>query len=428
MQIQRQDSSRTHCLLTIKAKSNELDQIKHKVLKELGASLKVAGFRTGKAPLHLVEKNLDQNNYQSRFLDEALNLLYTQAVSQESIKVIGNPNISLTKFVPFTTLEFQADVDILGKIKLSDYKSIKKTKVVAKVNNTDINEVLVSLSDKNATRQSVDRPSKLGDEVVIDFSGVDFKKQAIKGADGKDYPLILGSDNFIPGFEKNLVGLKKEAKKEFNLTFPKDYGVKALAGEKVTFKVEVKQVNLLDKPKLDDKFAEKVGQFKNLDDLKADIKKQLLLEKQKQENAKFESELINQIVTKSELDLPKSLVDEQIERLKTEVRQSLIYRGQTWQEMLDSLKLKEDEYVKTQLLPEAKTRVKTGLILAEISNVEKIQVTTEELDAQMQLLKDQYQDQQMQAELNKPEARQEIASRLITQKTIAKLVSLVTKK
>ncbi len=428
MQVQRQDSSKTHCLLTIKADDSELDQIKHKVLKELGADLKVAGFRAGKAPIHLIEKNLDQNTLQSRFLDEAINLLYAQAVSKESIKVIGSPNISLSKFVPFTTLEFQADVDILGKIKLSDYKSIKKTKVVAKVNNTDINEVLVSLSDKYATRESVDRPSKLGDEVVIDFSGVDSKKQAIKGADGKDYPLILGSDNFIPGFEKNLVGLKKEAKKEFKLTFPKDYGVKALAGEKVTFKVEVKQVNLLVKPKLDDKFAEKVGQFKTLDDLKADIKKQLLLEKQKQENTKFESELINQIVTKSELDLPKSLVDEQVERLKTEVRQSLTYRGQTWQEMLDTLKLTEDEYVKTQLLPEAKTRVKTGLILAEISNIEKVQVTAEELDTQMRLLKDQYQDQQMQEELNKPEARQEIASRLITQKTIAKLVSVVTKK
>ena len=185
---------------------------------------------------------------------------------------------------------------------------------------------------------------------------------------------------------------------------------------------------MLVKPKLDDKFAEKVGQFKTLDDLKADIKKQLLLEKQKQENTKFESELINQIVTKSELDLPKSLVDEQVERLKTEVRQSLTYRGQTWQEMLDTLKLTEDEYVKTQLLPEAKTRVKTGLILAEISNIEKVQVTAEELDTQMRLLKDQYQDQQMQEELNKPEARQEIASRLITQKTIAKLVSVVTKK
>ena len=428
MQVQRQDSSKTHCLLTIKADDSELDQIKHKVLKELGADLKVAGFRAGKAPIHLIEKNLDQNTLQSRFLDEAINLLYAQAVSKESIKVIGSPNISLSKFVPFTTLEFQADVDILGKIKLSDYKSIKKTKVVAKVNNTDINEVLVSLSDKYATRESVDRPSKLGNEVVIDFSGVDSKKQAIKGADGKDYPLILGSDNFIPGFEKNLVGLKKEAKKEFKLTFPKDYGVKALAGEKVTFKVEVKQVNLLVKPKLDDKFAEKVGQFKTLDDLKADIKKQLLLEKQKQENTKFESELINQIVTKSELDLPKSLVDEQVERLKTEVRQSLTYRGQTWQEMLDTLKLTEDEYVKTQLLPEAKTRVKTGLILAEISNIEKVQVTAEELDTQMRLLKDQYQDQQMQEELNKPEARQEIASRLITQKTIAKLVSVVTKK
>ncbi len=427
MHIKRTDISKTRIKLTISSSDDELKVIKNKVVTKLGKNSKIAGFRTGKAPLHVIEKHLDQSSLQSEFLDEAINFLYTQAIKKEAIRSLGRPEVSLSKFVPFTTLEFQAEVDILGVIKVADYKKIKMPKPTIKINAKDVNEVLDSLKTRSAERKSTSAPAKSGDEVVIDFEGVDSKKQPISGADGKDYPLILGSNNFIPGFETNLIGLKKGEEKTFTLTFPKDYGVSALANKKVTFSAKIKEVRKLIEPKLDDNFASSVGPFKTLSDLKVDIEKHLSIEKQQQANAKFEAELVKQIVDGSELELPKSLVDEQIDRLKAEVRQNIVYKGQTWQEMLDSLKLTEEEYNKSQLLPEAKIRVKTGLVIAEISNLEKIQLTQEEIDNQMQELKNQYKDKQMQEELNKPEARQEIASRMITQKTINKLVNIATK-
>lgn len=427
MQVKRNENSKTNVRLTITADDAELNKIKEIVILRLGRTAKVAGFRSGKAPLHILEKHLDQTKLQSEFLDEAINALYAQAITKESIRAFGVPNISLSKFVPFTTLEFQAEVDMLSEVNLADYKKIKKSKPIVKVEESAVLKVLASLQEKSANRLNQDGASKSGDEVIIDFAGVDSKNQPIKDADGKDYPLILGSKSFIPGFEENLIGLKKGAKKSFSLTFPKDYGVKALTNKKVKFTVSVKQVNKIVKSKLDDAFASSVGPFKTLKDLKTDIKQHLIQEKQQQSNTKFESELIKQIVEGSDLELPQSLVDEQAERLKTEIRQNLTYRGQTWQEMLESLKLTEEKYIEKELIPEARTRVKTGLVLAEISSLEKLQVTQEELDRQMQELLNQYKDEKMQAELNKPKSRQEIASRLITQKTIQHLVNIVSK-
>lgn len=426
MQVKQTTISKTRVSFNISTSPEEMTIIKDYIIKKLSNSVKVAGFRAGKAPLNVIEKHLDQQLLQSEFLDKAINDFYTKAVKESSVKVFGSPNITLTKFVPFTTLEFNAETDILSKIKLAEYKKIKKTKPKIKVETKDIQEVINSLKSRMAERKSQTRSSKIGDELIIDFDAVDTKKQPIKGADGIDYPLVLGSDSFIPGFETNLVGVKANTEKTFTLTFPKNYDLKALANKKATFSVKVKIVNKLIEPKIDDDFAAKVGPFKNLTELKSDIKKHLLVEKQQQADRKLENEIILEVVDGSSLDLPQSLIDEQLDRLKNEVKQNILYRGQTWQEMLDSLKTTEEEYERTELLPEAKRRVKTGLVLAEISSIEGLEVSNEEIDQQIANLWSQYKDAKMQAELSKPESRQEIASRIITDKTLKLLVQLAT--
>lgn len=427
MQVTRKDISPTKVQLNIVADEPELTKLKQHTLSHFQAKTKVAGFRTGKAPLNIIEKNVDQTALQSEFLDEAVNHLYQTAVNNEKVKAFGRPNVSLKKFVPFTSLEFDAEVEVLGDVKLADYKKVKKSATKANVTAEDVKEVIESLKQRSATKEAVKRAAKATDEVVIDFKGVDTKKQPIKGADGTDYPLILGSNAFIPGFEDSVIGMKAGEEKTFTLTFPKDYGVKALADKKVAFTVTVKTVNELTEPKVTDEFAAKVGPFKTVAELKADIKKQLGVEKQAQADRQLENELIMEIVDKSSLSLPETLVEEQLERLKTEIRQNLTYRGQTWQEMLDAEGVTEEEYEKKELRPEAERRVKTGLVLAEISVEEKLDVSPEELEIRMQLLKGQYTDPSMQTELAKPEARQEIASRLLTEKTVQKLVELATK-
>lgn len=427
MQISRKDESKTNITLTIVAEAEELTKLKNHTLEHFRTKLKLSGFRTGKAPLSVVEKNVDPQTLQTEFLDEAINSLYRRTIESQNIRPTGNPQVSIKKFVPFTVLEFDAAVEVVGPIKLGDYKKIKKTKGKVSVSAKDVERVLEDLAKRAAERKDVKRAAKKGDEVVLDFSGKDQKGQPIKGADGKDYPLVLGSNSFIPGFEDNLIGLNPDESKDFTLTFPKDYGVKALANKKVTFAVTIKKVNEILEAKLDDKFASKVGPFKTLQELKDDIKKQLLVEKQQQANRALENEIIQELVSKSDLELPESLVTEQIERLKNEVRQNLVYRGQTWQEMLDAEGLSEEEFTKKQLRPEAEQRVKTGLLLAEVSIAEKLEINPEELDVRMDALRAQYTDPTMQAELAKPEAKRDIASRMLTEKTVERLVSIATK-
>ncbi len=426
MQVKRSDVSSTKVKLNIIPDLSELVTLRDAVLSQFQKSVKVPGFRQGKAPLGVIEKHLDSAKLQTEFVDQALNSFYFKAIGLEKLKPIGTPNISISKFVPFTTLEFDAEVDTLGNIKLANYKQIKKKIIKAKVEAKDIDDVIDKLRTNMATKTEVSRLAKLGDEVVIDFSGKDSKNQPIKGADGKDYALLLGSKAFIPGFEDNLVGLQPKEEKTFSLKFPKDYGAKELSNKKVTFTVKINKINEVIKPNLDAEFAQKIGPFKTVAELKADIKKHLIKERQKQKDQEIEHQIVSETVDKSTVDLPESLVNQQIERLKKEVRQNLTYRGQTWQEMLDAEGLNEDQFASQQLKPEAERRVKTGLVLSEISLKENLDVTKEELNDKIDELKAQYSDPTMQEELAKPEARQEIASRMVTEKTVKRLVEIAT--
>lgn len=429
MNIQRQKLTDTSLKLTISANETELQPVKHAVLQKLAKEVKLPGFREGKAPLALVEKNADPSALQSEFLQAALEHFYVDAINQERLRVVDQPQIAVTKFVPFTNLEFTAELTIIGDIKLPDYKKIKKTKPAVKVTDKDIQDVIASLQLRAAKHTDVDRAAKANDQVYIDFKGVDAKtKEPINGADGKDYPLVLGSNSFIPGFEDNLIGLKAGDEKTFTLTFPKDYGVKALANKDVTFTVSVTKVQSVDKPKVDDKLASTVGPFKNLAELKADIKKQLEHERRHEADRAFESELVKAIAAKTKFAIPQQLVDDQIERILREIKQNLVYRGQTFPDFLKAEGKTEEEYKKDVLEADALERVKGGLVLAEIAEQEGVQVTPEELEIRMQVLKTQYKDPAMQAELDKPENRQDIASRLLTEKTVTKLVGYATSK
>lgn len=422
MQVKRQNTSDTKISLTVSADHKELDSLKQITLEKLRSSVKVPGFREGKVPTNLVEKNVNQQTLQSEFLDEALSQLYREAANQQKIRPIDRPNIVIKKFVPFSDLQFEAEVEILGPIKLSDYKNVKKPLKKVAVTDKEVTDVLDNLATRQAKKVEVKREAKNNDEVWIDFSGVDSKKQSIPGADGKDYPLVLGSKTFIPGFEEKLVGKKAKDEVTFTITFPKNYGAKKLAGAKVTFTVKVNKVEEVIKPKIDDDFAKNAGPFKDLADLKSDIKAQLLAEKQKQALQQQESEIIREVTEKSSVSIPDSLITDQVERMLAEFKQDLTYRGMTYPEFLKQEGLTENTHKDTILLPEAKNRVKAGLVLAEIAEKESITVTPEEVELRIQALKGQYTDTAMHVELDKDDSKRDISSRLMTEKTINKLV------
>jgi trigger factor len=421
MHITREQKTPTQSHLIITAAAEELLPIKNHVLGHFRKSVRVPGFRPGKAPVNLIEKNVDQKALLDEFLEHAINDLYKKALEQEKIRPVATPNVEMKKFVPYTTLEFEADVETIGEVKLANYKTIKHTKTPVTVAAKDVTEVLENLKKRMAERVEVKRAAKLGDEVIVDFTGRDENDEPINGADGKDYPLILGSKTFIPGFEEEVVGMKPEQEKEFKITFPEDYNVAALQNKEVTFKVIAKKVQELKEPKLDDEFAKKTGPFKTLAELKADIKTQLKAEREREAQNIYENELIKKIVDKSTVEIPGVLIEEQIDRLEEEEKRNLVYRGQTWQEHLEAEGVTEKEHRDRQK-PDAELRVKAGLVLSEIANQEQLTVEPEERDIRIQMLKGQYKDPAMQAELDKPENQQDIEARLLTEKTIAKLV------
>lgn len=425
MHVTKTENSATNVTLLINGDATDLAPIKRHVLSHF-SNVKVPGFRAGKAPADLIEKHVSQQALLDEFMEHALNDLFRQAVSENQLRPLGQPDVQLKKFVPYSELEFMATIDVLGPVTLPDYKKIKLAKPKVELTAKDVNDVLDSLQKRLAERRAKEGAAGNGDEVTIDFSGTDGDGKPVAGAEGNDYPLVLGSKNFIPGFEENLIGCAAGDNKEFELTFPKDYGVSALQGKKVTFKVKVKLVSDVIEPKIDDEFAAKVGPFETLADLKDDIKKQVRAEKQLQADQTYENELIKTITDKSKVEVPAALVDEQIADMETQEKQNLVYRGQTWDEHLKQEGISEEQHRERQR-PDATQRVKAGLVLSEVAQREKVEVTPEEIELRLQILKGQYQDPQMQAELDKPENRRDVEMRLLTEKTVEKLVSYASK-
>lgn len=428
MKIEITNLSDSKKRLDIDLNETELKTIRGDVLKRLGKDVSTPGFRKGKAPADLVEKQVGEQQVQNEVLEASVNQYYSKAIADNRLRPIDNPKVEIKKFVPFTNLAFSAEVDVLAPIKLADYKKIKEKRQPISVKESEVDEVIDNLRHKLAEKTSKAKaPAKSGDEVIINFAGSDSDGKPVAGASGKDFPLELGSDTFIPGFEKNLIGLKSGDKKEFSLTFPKDYGHKPLANKQVTFKVEVKKVNTIKLPKADDSFAKKVGPFTDMDSLRNDIRQQLMTQKTQEADSKLKDSIIGQLVEKSQIKIPEILLEDQIKRYREEFLQNLTYRGITLKEYLEQSKLSEDKWLESEIKPKAMRRVQIGLVLSEVAQAENIQVSDEELELRIQLLRGQYQDPSAQSEFDKPEMRRDVANRLLTEKTLNKLAEYATK-
>lgn len=425
MHVTTTNNSDTNVTLSITATEAELNAAKKRILETAAKTVKAPGFRAGKAPLAVVEKQLDDNQVQGDTLQEVVNVLYSEAVDSKKLRVLASPQVEIKKFTPYTALEFTAAVDVMPKVALGDYKKIKKTKPKIAVSDKDVAEVLDNLRGRSATKKPVDRAAKNGDEVVLDFDGEDAEGKAVAGASGKDYPLELGSNSFIPGFEEGLVGVKKGGKKELKLEFPKDYHAKHLAGTKITFKVTIKSVSEKALPKLDDTFAASLGQFKTVAELKKDVKAQLAEQKTVEAENRLKDEIVEELVKKSKLTLPDVLVTDQVAMLEHDFNQNLMYRGITIKEYLEQEGFKDAEDWKTkELKPQAERRVSVGIVLAEVAEKEDLTVSTEELSDRITQYKQQYGKQAEQ--FDQPDMQREVASRLLTEKTVDRLYELAT--
>ena len=417
--------SDTRVKVVVAADHAELAAAEQAALKRLAKTVKVNGFRTGHVPLEIVKKHADPNALAQETLDAALNRAVAEAFLNNDLQVLARPEVEIKKYVPGELLEFTAEADVLPEVKLGDYKKLKAKKAAVNVDKKEIDEVIERIQKGLSEKKEVKRAAKLGDEMVIDFVGKKDGK-AFQGGTGKDYPLVLGSNSFIPGFEDALVGLKAGDTKDVKLAFPKDYHAKDLAGQDVVFEVAVKKVNSVKLPALDDKFAAKAGPFTSMEDLRKDIKAEIAAQAERKATDDLKDELVKQLVAKSTVSVPSVLRDDQIRSLEQDLRQNLMYRGRTLEQYFEEKGYADrDAWVKAEASDAADARIKAGLVLAQLSKELKIEATADELAAHINAYKQQYaNNSKMAKHFDKPEAQREVANRLITEKTIDKLVEL----
>lgn len=425
MNIKVATKTDTEISFEIKLNKEDLAPTVRGVFNRLRQNIKAHGFRPGKAPDNVVEREAGPQHVQAEVIEAAAQAAYIKAMKEQNATPVEAPKVELAKFVPYSELEMKLTVEVLPPIKLTDYKKLKKQPTKVVVTTKEIEQVIAGLRLRAASRQDVKRAAKTGDEVVIDFEGKR-KGEVVPDASSKEYPIVIGSGRLVPGFEENLVGLREGITKAFDVTFPKDYFDQALQGEKLTFSVKVHKVKEVVQPKLDDDFAKKVGPFESLGQLKVDVKKQITLEKEQDSRKKFENDLVGELVTKSKMALPPRMLARELEHLKNDLVQQLQHSGTNLEEHLKSQK-KTLANLDKELSPTAERRVKTALILSEVAKQEGLSVTPEELEIRKQLIKGQYQDSKMQEQLDSDQAKRDIANQILLEKTVAKLTEYATK-
>lgn len=423
--------SDTRVLVTVTLGADELAAAEQVALKKLSKDVKVNGFRKGHVPIEVVKKNVDPAALSQETVENALSKGVAEAYLDNNLQALERPEVEIKKFVPGDVLEFTAEGDVLPKVTLGDYKKLKATAKAVEVANDDIEDVVERMRKGFAEKKETKAAAKDGDEAVIDFVG---KKDgvAFEGGTGNDYPLTLGSNSFIPGFEEALIGLKPGDKKDVELTFPKEYHAKDLAGKKVVFEVTVKKVNAVSLPKVDDEFAAKVGPFTTTKELRDDIKREIAAQKEREANDQLKDDLVKQLVAKSKVSVPAVLREDQIKSIEQDLQQNLMYQGVTLEQYFESKGYADrDAWVKAEAEEAADNRIKAGLVLAELSKELKVEATADELAEHINMYKDRYKNNSdMAKRFDEPEAQREIANRLITEKTVDELVKLntVTKK
>ena len=414
--------SRVEITVTLEAK--DLKEAEEKALKKLAAEVKVEGFRKGKAPAEVAKKFIPENDLNAEAIDIAIRTSVVPAFREHEKMPLVAPNINVTKYVPGEMAEYTAVADIIPEIKLGNYKNLKVKKEKVAIKEEQITEILNNLANSFAEKKAIKRAAKMTDEVVIDFVGKKDGKP-FNGGSAKDYKLTLGSKAFIPGFEEGIVGHEPGDKFDLNLTFPKDYGVKDLAGAKVVFETLLKQVNEVKKPAFDDELAKKCGPFKTLKDLKADIKKNLEMQDEHRLQEKLKDDLIAELVKVSKIPAPDILIEDQLKLIRDDISRNAASRGIASLEEFVKMSGETMENWEKEARKVAETRVKASLALQELSLKEKITVNDEDVAAKIAELKDVYKNSpEAIKSLKDPNVKMDIKNRMIIEKTLDYLVKV----
>lgn len=355
-----------------------------------GKKINVPGFRKGKAPLHMIETYYGKEV----FYEDALNLIYSDevdsAIKESGLKTIEDKmDFELVSISKEDGVDFKVSVTTYPEIELGEYKGLKAEKMPVKVDAAEVNKEIKAMAERNARMISVeDRAAKKGDTVVIDFEGfIDGK--AFEGGKGEGHSLELGSGQFIPGFEDQIVGKKIDDEFDVNVTFPEEYGAKELAGKPAVFKVKLHAIKVRELPAIDDEFAKDVSEFDTLKELKADIKKKATERKKAAAEEAVENDLVQQIVDSIKGDIPEAMFENRLNQCVEDFAYRMQSQGMDMQTYLKYTNSSMDDFKKS-FRPQAEMQVKYRLALEKIVELEGITADEKAVEEQYKKMAENY--------------------------------------
>ena len=388
MNVKNVEKEAVHAKVTVEITRAELEPSLNKVYLKVRKDITMPGFRKGKVPRMVIEAAYGKHVFFEDAVEDMFPDIYKECVLTQDMKPVGRPGVSKLDIGDDDSVSLVIETDLYPEVTLGQYKGLEIEKADVEVSESEIDAEVERMAQNVARITTVDRAAAEGDTAVIDFEG--FKDGvAFAGGKGEDYELKLGSHTFIPGFEEQVVGMSAGEEKDVNVTFPENYHEKSLAGAPVVFKVKVREVKETVVPEKDDEFVKDVSEFDTMAELRADIEKRIRDEKQAGIDRAFENAAIEKAVANMTVEIPDSMVEEELERQMERMDYELRSQGASLEAYAQMMGGNMDN-IKNSLRPGALSSVKTNVMLDAVVDAEKIEVTEEECEEEYAKLAESY--------------------------------------
>ncbi len=389
MSVQVENLEKNMVKLTIEVPAEELEKAMQAAYLKEKSRISLPGFRKGKVPRAMIEKMYGPEI----FFEDAANMLITQeypkAVEESGADIVSRPEIDVTQIEKGKPFIFTAEVAVRPEVTLGEYKGISVTKTDITVTEEELNEEIDKERKSNARTITVeDRAVADGDTAVIDFEGF-VDGIAFEGGKSENHSLVIGSHSFIEGFEEQLIGKNSGDEFDVNVTFPEEYHAEELAGKPAVFKVKINEIKTEELPELDDEFAQDVSEFDTLEEYKKDVEKKLVERKEAEGKRAQENEAIDKIVETSKMEIPDVMVDSQARSMVDDFANRISQQGLSMEQYMQFSGTNMEQMLE-QMQPEALKRIQSTLVLEEIAKKEDIQVSEEDVDAEIQKMAGMY--------------------------------------
>ncbi len=375
--------------LTIEVSEDDLEKSIQQAYLKQRKDISIPGFRKGKVPRAMVEQMYGKGV----FLEDAANALipvhYSTAAEESELDIVSQPEIGVTQLEAGKPFIFTAKVAIKPPVELGSYKGVEIPKQSVEVTEEDVDKEIGKERERNSRMIDIeDRPVEDGDTITFDFEGF-IDGEPFEGGKGEGYPLAIGSHSFIPGFEEQLIGVMIGEDKDVNVTFPDDYQAEELRGKDAVFKCKVSRIQRKELPEVDDDFAQDVSEFDTLEEYKADIRANLLADKEKEAVTARENAAVEKVVEGSDMDIPEPMITERVDRLEQDFDRRMQSQGLTMDQYLEFTSMTRDG-IREEFRPQAIRQIQSRLVLEKVAEAEDIQSTEEEVNEEFKKVAERY--------------------------------------